>query len=120
MALDDVGAGNAGLELLRLVELDIIKIDRSVLVGAVEPGPARGVLLAILAFARESGSYVIAEGIETEAHLAFIDRLCARGVDAPLPKIHAGQGFLLGRPAVPQATVAASVAASAAFAAWAR
>lgn len=120
VALDDVGAGNAGLELLRLVELDIIKIDRSVITGAVEPGPARGVLFAILAFARESGSYVIAEGIETREQLAFIDQLCEQGVAALLPKIHAGQGYLLGRPAVPQASIAASAAAVAAFAAWSR
>lgn len=111
VALDDVGAGNAGLELLRLVELDIIKIDRSVITGAVEPGPARGVLLAILAFARESGSYVIAEGIETEDQLAFIDKLCVSGVVAAPPRIHAGQGYLLGRPAVPDPSVVAPAGA---------
>ena len=69
LALDDVGAGNAGLEMLRALPVDFIKIDRAVVASAVEDRSARAVMLAIMAFARESGSFVIAEGIETEAML---------------------------------------------------
>ena len=69
LALDDVGAGNAGLEMLSALPVDFIKIDRAVVSSAVEDRGARAVMLAIMAFARESGSFVIAEGIETEAML---------------------------------------------------
>lgn len=107
VALDDVGAGNAGLELLRLVELDIVKIDRSVVTGAIQPGPARGVLLAVLAFARESGCHVVAEGIETHDVLAFVDAVGAVDATAPPLRIHAAQGYLLGRPAAASTWAAA-------------
>ena len=72
IALDDVGAGNSGLEMMRRLSVDFVKIDRSVLVGALEKGPGRGVLLAIIVFASEAGAFVIAEGIETPEMLALI------------------------------------------------
>ncbi len=62
LALDDVGAGNAGLEMLRALPVDFIKIDRAVVASAVDDRGARAVMLAIMAFARESGSFVIARG----------------------------------------------------------
>jgi diguanylate cyclase (GGDEF)-like protein len=98
LALDDVGAGNAGLEMLSALPVDFIKIDRAVVANAVEDRGARAVMLGIMAFARECGAFVIAEGIETEAMLELArdpdpDRE-ARPVGA-----HGAQGFLLGRPA---------------------
>ena len=45
LALDDVGAGNAGLEMLRALPVDFIKIDRAVVASAVEDRSARAVLL---------------------------------------------------------------------------
>ena len=98
LALDDVGAGNAGLEMLQALPVDFIKIDRAVVANAVEDRRARAVMLGIMAFARESGSFVIAEGIETEAMLELArdpdPEREARPVGA-----HGAQGFLLGRPA---------------------
>ena len=98
LALDDVGAGNAGLEMLSALPVDFIKIDRAVVANAVEDRGARAVMLGIMAFARESGSFVIAEGIETEAMLELArdpdPHREARPVGA-----HGAQGFLLGRPA---------------------
>ena len=98
LALDDVGAGNAGLEMLQALRVDFIKIDRAVVANAVEDRSARAVMLGIMAFARESGSFVIVEGIETEAMLEL-----ARDPDpdgkAKQAGAHGAQGFLLGRPA---------------------
>ena len=98
LALDDVGAGNAGLEMLSALPVDFIKIDRAVVANAVEDRGARAVMLGIMAFARESGAFVIAEGIETEAMLELArdpdPEREARPVGA-----HGAQGFLLGRPA---------------------
>ena len=98
LALDDVGAGNAGLEMLRALPVDFIKIDRAVVANAVADRSARAVMLAIMAFARESGSFVIAEGIETEAMLELARDPEPEGEVRPAGA-HGAQGFLLGRPA---------------------
>ena len=73
VALDDVGSGNSGLEMLRLIKFDYVKIDRSVVLDAMDGGPGRAVILAIVAFARETGAFMIAEGIETRAMLESVD-----------------------------------------------
>jgi diguanylate cyclase (GGDEF)-like protein len=106
LALDDVGAGNAGLDMLRALPVDFIKIDRAVVAAAVEDRSARAVLLAIMAFARESGSFVIAEGIETEAMLELARDPTG---DAHATGAQGAQGYLLGRPA-PMPTEAPSYA----------
>ena len=98
LALDDVGAGNAGLEMLSALPVDFIKIDRAVVSSAVEDRGARAVMLAIMAFARESGSFVIAEGIESEAMLELARDPHPNGETRT--RRRAGRpGLLLGRPA---------------------
>jgi diguanylate cyclase (GGDEF)-like protein len=105
LALDDVGTGNSGLEMLREVGADFVKLDRSIVAGAPEESNARAVLLAMATFARQTGAYVIAEGIEDDALLEFV-----RTIDDALPReaatmIQGAQGYGLGRPsaAVPAA-----------------
>jgi diguanylate cyclase (GGDEF)-like protein len=98
LALDDVGAGNAGLEMLRALPVDFIKIDRAVVASAIDDRGARAVMLAIMAFARESGSFVIAEGIETEAMLELARDPNPSG-EARTIGAQGAQGYLLGRPA---------------------
>jgi diguanylate cyclase (GGDEF)-like protein len=99
LALDDVGTGNSGLEMLREVGADFVKLDRSIVAGAPAESNARAVLLAMATFARQTGAYVIAEGIEDGALLEFV-----RTIDDALPReaaamIQGGQGYGLGRPA---------------------
>jgi EAL domain-containing protein (putative c-di-GMP-specific phosphodiesterase class I) len=98
VALDDVGTGNSGLELLRTLGADYVKIDRSIVANAGHDSAARAVLLAIAAFASQTGATVIAEGIEDDGVLALVRRIDEL-IDAAGPRIHAGQGFGLGRPA---------------------
>ena len=99
LALDDVGAGNAGLEMLRELPVDFVKIDQSVIAAALEDAHAQAVLLAIIAYAGRAGAYVIAEGIESEQILSFVhnadDLHMANGA-----AIKGGQGYLLGRPSL--------------------
>jgi diguanylate cyclase (GGDEF)-like protein len=97
LALDDVGAGNAGLEMLRSVDVDFVKIDRSIIAAAEHERGARAVLVAMATFANETGSYVIAEGIENQEALGFVQRL-ATNRSVSRPRIHGGQGYGLGRP----------------------
>jgi EAL domain-containing protein (putative c-di-GMP-specific phosphodiesterase class I) len=97
LAVDDVGTGNSGLEMLRQVNAEFVKIDRSVVVAAMtEPG-ARAVLLAMATFAAETGAFVIAEGIEDVQMLNFLRRL-ENDMTLTPPRIHGGQGYGLGRP----------------------
>jgi EAL domain-containing protein (putative c-di-GMP-specific phosphodiesterase class I) len=97
LALDDVGAGNAGLEVLRELAFDYVKIDRGVVQAAPTDRGARAVLLAVVTFAREVGAYVIAEGIESRELLAFVAEADSSG-DEAAAGVRGAQGYLLGRP----------------------
>jgi diguanylate cyclase (GGDEF)-like protein len=97
LALDDVGTGNSGLEMLRDLPVDFVKIDDSVIAAAVEDRRAQAVLVAIIAFARRSGAFVIAEGIESEQILAFVRHAHEMSVLHDRV-IDGGQGFHLGPP----------------------
>jgi diguanylate cyclase (GGDEF)-like protein len=97
LALDDVGTGNAGLEMLRKIGAEYVKLDQSIVAAATTEPNARAVLMAMATFARQTGAFVIAEGIEDEETLGFL-----RGVEAldarPGTIIQGGQGFKLGYP----------------------
>lgn len=95
LALDDTGAGYAGLDLLSKLSFDFVKIDRSLIVRAMDDRRARGVLSGVLAIAQETGSTVIAEGIETADMFAFARQFHVRSVRKA---IGAMQGYLFGRP----------------------
>ncbi len=88
IAADDVGAGNAGLQLLSEIEFDIVKIDLSLVRGGVLRDSAVTVLRAIQEIAARSHAAVVAEGIETVEQLDVIRKL----------KIASGQGYLLAAP----------------------
>ena len=90
-----MGTGNSGLEMLRELQPEYVKLDRSVVVGALTDPNARGVLMGVTAFAHETGAFVIAEGIEDEEILDFINTLPTRTAS---PQIDGGQGYGLGRP----------------------
>ncbi len=88
IAIDDVGSGYAGLRHIVDLRPDILKLDMS-LTRQVDTDPARRALAhALVSFAREIGSTLVAEGIETEAERGA---LAALGV--PL-----AQGYLFSRP----------------------
>ena len=99
LALDDVGTGNSGLEMLREVGAEFVKLDRRIVAGAPVHANARAVLMAMATFARQTGAFVIAEGIEDAGLLDYV-----RTIDDTLPResatmIQGGQGYGLGRPA---------------------
>jgi diguanylate cyclase (GGDEF)-like protein/PAS domain S-box-containing protein len=87
VAVDDVGADSMSLAFLPLLSPDVIKLDLRLVQD--RPGPAVAEIMnAVNAHAERTGALVLAEGIETEAHLAM-----ARALGATL-----GQGWLFGRP----------------------
>jgi diguanylate cyclase (GGDEF)-like protein len=90
IAADDVGAGNSGLRLLSQVQFDIVKLDLSLVQDGVRRMGARAVLQSLRDLALDQGAQVVAEGVETREQLQVLRDL----------RIGAGQGYLLGRPAI--------------------
>jgi EAL domain-containing protein (putative c-di-GMP-specific phosphodiesterase class I) len=88
-AIDDFGAGHAGLGLLVDFQPDLIKIDMK-LVRGIDTSPVRqAVVTGIVGMARDIGITVLAEGVETEAEFLFLK---ARG-------IRLFQGYWFAKPA---------------------
>jgi EAL domain-containing protein (putative c-di-GMP-specific phosphodiesterase class I) len=88
IAVDDLGAGYAGLTTLAQLEPEIVKLDMS-LVRDVNINPTkRKVVRSMTQLAREIGAMVVAEGVESEEELATVVNL---GCDFV-------QGFYFARP----------------------
>jgi EAL domain-containing protein (putative c-di-GMP-specific phosphodiesterase class I) len=89
-AIDDFGAGHAGLNLLANLQTDLIKIDMEIIRGVTDSAARQAIIAGILVMARALDITIIAEGIETEAELATLR-------DAG---INLFQGFLFAKPAL--------------------
>lgn len=87
VALDDVGADPRSLAMLPFLRPDVIKLDMRVTQDPDDIEVAEAVV-AVNAEAERSGATIVAEGIETEAHLQT-----ARAFGA-----HLAQGWYFGRP----------------------
>ncbi|HTJ59051.1 MAG TPA: EAL domain-containing protein [Devosiaceae bacterium] len=72
LAMDDVGTGHSNLAYLQTLGVDIIKIDR-IFVDMIKPDTATvPVLDGLISLARDLGTEVIAEGVETEAQALYL------------------------------------------------
>lgn len=99
LALDDVGAGNAGLAMLCEMPVNYIKLDHSVISQLLTSIQARAVLISIALFAFRVDAHLIAEGIETPEILEFVRN--AHHLDIMRdPPITGAQGYLLGKPSI--------------------
>lgn len=74
IALDDFGAGYAGLNSLIDVNPDIIKLDMYLIRHIESSGPRQATVKALVGLALDLGIELIAEGVETEAEFAFLQR----------------------------------------------
>ncbi len=88
LAIDDFGAGYSSLWRLRELPVQIIKVDRAFLAGVPDDPEACAIYEAIMQLADTVHCDVVAEGVETAAHLEYLNRIGCRIV----------QGFHLGRP----------------------
>ena len=88
LAIDDAGAGYSSFGHVLALEPAFIKIDRSWVKGIADDLTRRSLVVGIVHFAAETGTTLVAEGIERTDEL---DVLLGIGVEL-------GQGYLLGPP----------------------
>lgn len=88
VAMDDFGTGHSGLSRLRRLPIDEVKIDRSFLIGIDQDQGGEAIAQTVVSLAHALGCRVVAEGVETEAQLAFV-----QGIGCEM-----AQGFLFSRP----------------------
>lgn len=74
-AIDDFGAGYAGLGLLAQFQPDLIKIDMELLRGVDASKAKQAIVAGIVSIARALEITVLAEGVETEAELRTLKAL---------------------------------------------
>jgi EAL domain-containing protein (putative c-di-GMP-specific phosphodiesterase class I) len=99
VALDDFGAGCSSLSYLRSFPFDRIKIDQSFVRDLPQRRNCEAIVRAVAHLASALGMTTVAEGVETEDHLACV---AAAGCDAV-------QGYLFSRP-VPAADIGRVIA----------
>ena len=88
VAIDDIGFGRSSLENLLVLEADIIKIDKKMVIGISKDQGRLRSLKRLLKMVTTLNVGVVAEGIENEEDLKVLQDL---GVTY-------GQGFLWGKP----------------------
>ncbi len=88
LAVDDFGTGYSSLTYLKHFPVDVLKIDRSFVGGALDRPEDARLVEAIIALGHSFGLQVVGEGVETGAQLAF---LAERGCDL-------AQGYFLSPP----------------------
>ena len=96
IAIDDFGTGYSSLAYLKRFPIDTLKVDRSFIRDITADSGDRKITRAIIAMAHSLKLKVVAEGVETEDQLKFLQ---SQHCDAV-------QGYFLHRP-LPEADVAA-------------
>lgn len=88
LAVDDAGAGYASFRHILKLKPDIIKLDRTLVAAIDTDDGIRALAAALIRFAEETGSKIVAEGVETVQELEVLRQL----------NVNKAQGYLLGHP----------------------
>lgn len=88
LAVDDAGAGFASFRHILKLKPDVIKLDISLIRNIDRDIGRRALAAALIRFAEETGSKMVAEGVETEDELRVLRDL----------RVNKVQGYLLGFP----------------------
>lgn len=101
VAIDDFGVGYSSLLYLKLLPIDMLKIDRSFISEATSDPDDAALVMAIITLAHNLRLKVMAEGVETDDQLRFLHLL----------KCDEGQGYLFGKAATPELFFERAIAA---------
>jgi EAL domain-containing protein (putative c-di-GMP-specific phosphodiesterase class I) len=88
IAVDDFGTGQSAIAYLRRLPLDVLKIDRSFVIGASSNAGDAAIASAMVAMGQRLELEVVAEGVETEQHLQLLNKWGCRTT----------QGYLFSAP----------------------
>ncbi|MCT4536345.1 EAL domain-containing protein [Halodesulfovibrio sp.] len=88
IVIDDFGTGYSSLYYLKMFPIDILKIDRMFIDGIPENENDGNIVSAILSMAKQMKLSVVAEGVETEEQLMFLQQ----------HNCEEAQGYLLSKP----------------------
>jgi diguanylate cyclase (GGDEF)-like protein len=88
IAIDDFGTGYSSLSYLKSLPVDVIKIDRSFVMGMMEDESDRAIVRSTIDLAHNLGLAVVAEGVDSKDTL---EELARYGCDL-------AQGFYIARP----------------------
>jgi len=88
ISMDDFGTGFSSLSQIDRFELDKLKIDKIFIDGLLNISKKQNLVKSIIAMAKSLNLIVVAEGIETDEQLLYLEKYGC----------HLGQGYLLSRP----------------------
>ena len=88
IALDDFGSGHSNASRLQALNVDVVKIDRSLTAGLLEAARTRSAMVRLIELGRTAGCEVVVEGLERSEQ---VDAVRTLGADL-------GQGFYFARP----------------------
>jgi diguanylate cyclase (GGDEF)-like protein/PAS domain S-box-containing protein len=86
--MDDFGTGYSSLSYLKHFPIDVLKIDRSFIEGAIEDKTDASLVEAVVSIGHSLSLKLVGEGIETQQHYDYLKSL---GCDY-------GQGYLISKP----------------------
>ena len=92
--LDDFGTGFSSITQLKVVPINLVKIDKSFVDDILENTDDQTIVEALLDMSHSMGFDVVLEGVETDAQASFIQRLGSTVL----------QGYVFGKP-MPAASV---------------
>lgn len=91
IAIDDFGTGYSGLNLVRMIKFDVVKIDQVFIKSLHTESNIKPVLKSMIQLADDLDMKIIAEGVETEAQIEQLETLGVKYI----------QGFYYAKPIKP-------------------